>query len=397
MLVLSSATIENSKAVNSIHEKAEAVFESPAKAVLADTTYRTTIITYDPKKDKLPAAPTDTIPDNKTQVFTQVEHAPGFPGGDEAFQQYLAKNIKYPTEAKKNKVEGRSVLTFVVEKDGSLSDIKVLRSLGSGTDEEAVRVVKNSPKWKPGIQNGRLVRVQYSVPINFSLGSKTAAAETRNSENGTVFTAVEHAPNFPGGDIAFGKFLARNIRYPEAARKAKVEGRVIASFIVEKDGSLSNVKIVRGIGMGADEEAVRVLELSPKWSPGVQNGKPVRVSYAIPISFSLAGDAKDKKTGSVPAGKVKDVTVIGYATPQLTDSDSYKTKIWPGSISDPLYVLDGKVIKKEVMTGLDPKSIERISVLKDASSTALYGREGANGVVVITTKKKASKVNFLNK
>jgi TonB family protein len=397
MLVLSSATISNSNAVNTIHEKAEAVFEAPAKAVLADTTYKTTIVTYDPKKDKLPAAPTDTIPENKTQVFTAVEQSPSFPGGGDAFARYIAKNIKYPAEARKNKVEGRTVLTFVVEKDGSLSGITVLRSLGSGTDEEAVRVIKNSPKWKPGVQNGRLVRVQYSVPINFSLGNKTAAVQTNDGDNNPVFTAVEHAPSFPGGDKAFSTFLAANIRYPKAARDAGRQGRVIASFIVERDGSLSNVKIVRGLGLGTDEEAVRVLQLSPDWEPGVQNGKPVRVTYAVPINFALADDTKDNKTGSVPAGNVKDVTVMGYATPQLMDSDSYKIKIWPNTISDPLYVLDGKVIKKEVMTYLDPKNIESISVLKDASAKTLYGSAAANGAIIITTKKKAGKVNFLNK
>jgi TonB-dependent SusC/RagA subfamily outer membrane receptor len=142
---------------------------------------------------------------------------------------------------------------------------------------------------------------------------------------------------------------------------------------------------------------VRVLQLSPYWEPGAQNGKPVRVTYAVPINFALADDTKDNKTGSVPAGNVKDVIVMGYATPQLKDSDSYKTKIWPNTISDPLYILDGKVIKKEVMTYLDPKNIERISVLKDASAINLYGSAAANGAIIITTKKKASKVNFLNK
>jgi len=112
------------------------------------------------------------VEENPNQIFTAVEQAPSFPGGDGAFGKYLGKNIRYPAIARENNVQGRVVLTFVVERDGSLTDIKVLRSLGSGTDEEAVRVLKASPKWKPGIQNGRPVRVQYSIPVNFTLASE---------------------------------------------------------------------------------------------------------------------------------------------------------------------------------------------------------------------------------
>jgi protein TonB len=112
------------------------------------------------------------VEENPNQIFTAVEQAPTFPGGDGAFGKYLGKNIRYPAIARENNVQGRVVLTFVVERDGSLTDIKVLRSLGSGTDEEAVRVLKASPKWKPGIQNGRPVRVQYSIPVNFTLASE---------------------------------------------------------------------------------------------------------------------------------------------------------------------------------------------------------------------------------
>jgi protein TonB len=112
------------------------------------------------------------VEENPNQIFTAVEQAPTFPGGEGAFGKYLGKNIRYPAIARENNVQGRVVLTFVVERDGSLTDIKVLRSLGSGTDEEAVRVLKASPKWKPGIQNGRPVRVQYSIPVNFTLASE---------------------------------------------------------------------------------------------------------------------------------------------------------------------------------------------------------------------------------
>lgn len=106
------------------------------------------------------------------QIFTSVEQVPEFPGGLEKFGAYLSKTIRYPAVARENGTQGRVICTFVVEKDGSLTDIKVTRGIGGGCDEEAVRVLKNSPRWKPGIQNGRPVRVQYSVPISFTLASE---------------------------------------------------------------------------------------------------------------------------------------------------------------------------------------------------------------------------------
>lgn len=110
--------------------------------------------------------------DDGNKIFTAVEQSPEFPGGLEAFYKYLGKTIRYPAVARENNTQGRVVVQFVCEKDGSLTDIKVVRGIGDGCDEEAIRVVKNSPRWKPGIQNGRPVRVMYSVPINFTLSSE---------------------------------------------------------------------------------------------------------------------------------------------------------------------------------------------------------------------------------
>jgi len=107
--------------------------------------------------------------EDPNKIFTAVEKEPGFVGGIEKFYKYLQNNIHYPAVAKENNVQGKVFVTFVVEKDGSLTDIKVVRGIGSGCDEEAMRVLKNSPRWTPGIQNGRPVRVQYTMPISFTL------------------------------------------------------------------------------------------------------------------------------------------------------------------------------------------------------------------------------------
>ena len=102
-------------------------------------------------------------------VYTIVEQMPAFPGGEEKLIEFVSKNVEYPQEAKEEGVQGRVFVGFVVEKDGSVGDVKLLRGIGHGCDEEAVRVVKMLPKWKPGMHNGEFVRVSYQIPINFKL------------------------------------------------------------------------------------------------------------------------------------------------------------------------------------------------------------------------------------
>ena len=107
--------------------------------------------------------------DQKEEPFNVVEDMPAFPGGMEAMIQFISSNIKYPADAKKQKVDGRVLVNFVVEKDGSITEVKVIKPAFPSLDAEAIRVVKAMPKWKPGYQNGKAVRVQFTMPINFSL------------------------------------------------------------------------------------------------------------------------------------------------------------------------------------------------------------------------------------
>ena len=102
-----------------------------------------------------------------------------------------------------------------------------------------------------------------------------------------IFKIVEEMPSYPGGEQKLMEYVAKNIKYPQIARETGIQGRVFVGFVVEPDGSVSNVKILRGIGGGCDEEAVRVIKSLPKWKPGKQRGKAVRVSYQIPVLFKL--------------------------------------------------------------------------------------------------------------
>jgi len=104
-----------------------------------------------------------------TLVFVVVEESPEFQGGDQARIEYLIKNINYPKKARKAGIQGTVYITFIIEKDGKVSNVRILRGIGGGCDEESLRVVKNMPKWKPGRQRGKNVRVQYNMPLKFTL------------------------------------------------------------------------------------------------------------------------------------------------------------------------------------------------------------------------------------
>jgi protein TonB len=113
--------------------------------------------------------PTDPVVVEEEKVFTVVEEMPSFPGGEEQLFKYLRNNIKFPAVARENGIQGRVFVTFVVDKDGKVKDAKILRGIGGGCDEEALRVIRNMPDWKAGKQNGRAVSVQYNLPVNFTL------------------------------------------------------------------------------------------------------------------------------------------------------------------------------------------------------------------------------------
>ena len=114
-----------------------------------------------------------------------------------------------------------------------------------------------------------------------------AQPEPPKEEEQKVFDYVEQMPTFPGGDAARNEFLSRTIRYPAAAEENGIQGRVVVQFVVEKDGSISNVNVVRSVDLSLDKEAIRVVKAMPRWIPGKQNGSPVRCKFTLPVSFKL--------------------------------------------------------------------------------------------------------------
>ncbi len=132
------------------------------------------------------------------------------------------------------------------------------------------------------------------VKINVEVDQKTQievyvppVREEEEVVEAEIFTVVESMPEYPGGPEEMMRFIAQNIKYPPIARESGIQGRVFVNFVVEPNGSVSNVKVLRGIGGGCDEEAIRVVQSMPKWTPGRQRGKAVRVSFNLPVRFTL--------------------------------------------------------------------------------------------------------------
>jgi len=121
-----------------------------------------------------------------------------------------------------------------------------------------------------------------------ALQAQTTDSTQTESDGISVFNLVEKQPEFPGGEQALLDYIGSNVHYPKKARKKNIQGTVYISFIVEKDGKVSTVRVLRGIGGGCDEEAVRVVSSMPAWKPGYQRGKPVRVQFNLPIRFILS-------------------------------------------------------------------------------------------------------------
>lgn len=132
--------------------------------------------------------------------------------------------------------------------------------------------------------------VEINVEIDQTVAIEAYVPPVREEEEvieQEIFTVVESMPEFPGGQAKMLEFIATNIKYPPMARESGIQGRVFVNFVVEPDGSVSGVTILRGIGGGCDEEAIRVIQSMPKWTPGRQRGKAVRVSFNLPVRFTL--------------------------------------------------------------------------------------------------------------
>ncbi|MDL2304022.1 M56 family metallopeptidase [Bacteroides sp. OttesenSCG-928-D19] len=233
-------------------------------------------------------------------VYELAATMPQFPGGHSEFMKYLNQTIKYPVNAQMNKKQGRVIAQFIVNKDGTLTSPKIMRSIDPELDAEAIRIINEMPKWIPGKnEEGEIIRVRYTIPIQFRLNgvkeeTKQDTKDPSRAEEAfvivmgrKVYEMAEKMPEFPGGHGALMSFINENIQYPEEAKANGTQGRVVAQFLVETDGTIVNPTIMRSINSEMDAEAIRVIKAMPKWIPGEHKGEKVPVKFTVPISFRI--------------------------------------------------------------------------------------------------------------
>ena len=220
--------------------------------------------------------------DSDVHIFDAIEKMASFPGGNQALITYLNSSIVYPHAAELMGIQGCVKVFFFIEEDGRITNASVDKPIDPDLDREALRVIKNMPKWSPAMMsNGRKVRIRMSIPITFRLhpGNISNFSDYGNDK------PVEQIPSFPGGNAALESYLSKNIKYPSETEDKCVEGRVIVTFLVQKDGSVNNAFVVKSVSPYWDKEALRVINNMPKWIPAKSNGENVAVLYNVPVTF----------------------------------------------------------------------------------------------------------------
>lgn len=245
-------------------------------------------------------------------------------------------------------------------------------------ESEAFSSVSDNPVVRAVDETARVaaVKVQEEKALEEAT-SLSMASDTAETKSGKEFPCIpETFPQFPGGHVALFEYLSKNIKFPKSKENEDVKVRVVTTFTVEKDGSITHAKIVRSQGEAFDNEALRVINGMPKWIPGTQNGKAVRVKYTLPITFSTTdGNKKIKSVRTIDmndnGGKQPEGKVVSRKAEMLSSEDF-------------VLVVNGKVV--EALNGIKPSDIEKVDVKKDAETMKKYNVEDKQGVMFISTK-----------
>ena len=330
-------------------------------------------------------------------------------------ETYADKNVSNPAEKTKLKMkvvdeEGKPIIAATVlvanTTNGTLTDENGNFTLEVGSDQ-SIQVAYIGMSTVTMSVKDCLKKADQTIVLTESDTKKyvkvvASAPQTVVSDDQT-FSVVEQMPEYPGGMRAGLEFMARNLRYPTKAREAGKQGRVIVQFVVRKDGSLSDFKVLCPVDPWLDAEAIRVISTMPKWKPGMQDGKPVSVKFTIPVTFMLEGTNNKPKSGD------NDVVVVGYGVQKSEESVDVPTIKLHNPMDElsitgdfkidsvgsskasgvsPLVIMDGLEVSDDVIKKLNPNKIQSVSVLKNEAATAKYGKKGKFGVILITTKRE---------
>lgn len=301
-------------------------------------------------------------PDTSKALLSS-EKMPEYPGGDAELMKFMMNNVSYPLVAKDQNIQGIVLVRFIVSNTGEAKDAEIIKGVHPSLDNEALRIIKMMPKWKPGENKGKPVNVFFTMPISFKLADKENNAikidvtdvriETEGNEK--VYTTVDKMPVYPGGDTELMKYIISNLRYPLSAKDKGIQGRVIIRFVINTNGEVANAEVLRGLEPDCDNEALRVIKGMPKWTPGSQNGRDVPVFFTIPIVYRLSKD-EEKRWDELASIK-------------------------------PLIIVDDKEFIGD-LGSINPADMESVTVLKDSVAMEIYGEKGRKGVIKITLKKK---------
>ena len=195
------------------------------------------------------------------------------------FNDWVIAHTKYPSEASAKGISGNVTVNFSVEPDGTISNVNISGQADPSLSEAVIKTIKSSPRWDPPKNPGTKETFSSMVTLFFEAPDKI--------RRDRVYVMVEQMPEYPGGDAALLGDIANNLRYPEAAKASKTEGMVIIRFVVDTNGKIVEPNIIKGVNPSLDAEAVRVVGLLKRFTPGMQSGKVVQTYYMVPVKFSL--------------------------------------------------------------------------------------------------------------
>jgi TonB family protein len=294
-------------------------------------------------------------------AYTVVDEMPLFPGGDAELLKYLGANTRYPQEAKDQNIQGKVITRFKVNADGTVSDVSILKGVNAYLDAEAIKVVSTIPKFTPGKLNGVAVPVWYMVPISFTLRGDPVTRPSRFEVIGTdtIYTSTKNMPSYTGGNEALKKFKEENLKFPPEVKSLGIEGFVMVRFIIEKDGTVSNVKVMNGVSPTLDAEAIRVTKMMPKWQPGMEKDKPVRFLWMTNYDFITTPRTPVVMEEGAPFVVVEEMPMFPGGDSVLLAWIRDNTK-YPENAK--MNGIEGRVIIRFCVT--DVGGIDRVSVLK---------------------------------